>query len=182
MDAGKAEIYRYVRDQHDKHIAASESLITRFGNIRLLAGLLLTVISFSITVVAKTIENAHHLWSRAVAILPLFALAVALFYMVKALLAIPKLVGNIDLYIPGADQSTILESFQDEEPNADEILEDLSSNYLEAIDHNIRANQSARQNLGLSVELIRKGLFFTIAFLALTIMSNLAVSWRFGGK
>ena len=177
MDEGKAEIYKYVRDQHDKHVAARESLISRFGNVRLLAALLLTVFSFSISVVAKSIENAQGVCARVIAILPLVSFAVALYHITRALLAVPDLVGTIYFNIPGADEKTILKAFKDEEPNADEILEDLSSNYLEAINHNISANENAGENLKKCAHFIRRALFATITFLALTIFSNLAVAW-----
>lgn len=179
MDAGKAEIYRYVRDQLDKEIAAKESLISRFGNIRLLAGLLLTVFSFSIGVVAKTVENAHALRARTIALVPIVMLGAAIYYVIRALFGIPDLVGTVDAFAPGVNQETILSAFKDKKPNADEILEDLSSNYLEAVKETCVRNMDAKAKLLRCASFIRKGLLATIAFLGLTITANLAVMWLF---
>ena len=179
MDEGKAEIYGYVRDQHEKELAHKESLITRFGNIRLLAGLLLTVFSFSMTVVAKTIENAHGIKSRLIAVVPLILFGTAIYYIIKALLAIPDLVGTVDSYRPGADEGTILRAFKDKKPNVDEVLQDLSSNYLEALKETCMRNMDAKAKLIRCAGLIRKGLLATIGFLGLTIGANLAVTWLF---
>lgn len=178
MDEGKAEIYKYIRDQNDKYLAGRESLISRYGNIRLLAGLLLTVFSISIGVVAKSIEGAKSLPQRIVAALPLLFFAVALYYVTKALLAIPGLVGNITTNIPIADE-TLMEFFKEDKIDADQLLEVLSHNYLHALKENIKENDAAVKTLKKCADLIRTGFFATIAFLAITLLTSIAVLWRF---
>ena len=70
-----------------------------------------------------------------------------------------------------------MKAFKDDSPNADEILQDLSSNYLEAINLNMSANENAGKNLKKCAHFIRIALLATITFLALAILSNLLVAW-----
>jgi hypothetical protein len=177
MDEGKLEIYRYVRDQHDKYISARESIITRFGNIRVLAGLLLTVISLSFTLVLKSVEQSSILITRAVTVLPLIFFLVAVYYIIRALLAVPNMVGMINIRLPGVEQGLIREAFEPKTLDADWVLRSLTENYLVAVDYNMKSIGLAEADLDKSSRLIRRGLFATVAFLLLTLLSNISVTW-----
>lgn len=179
MDEGKAEIYRYIRDEHDKRVARAESLTSRFGNIRLIAGLILTMLSFALTVASRSVENAHGISERALTIAPLVFFAIAVYFVTRALLAIPDLVGTIHIYYPATDSTVIGDALAAEELPADEVIQFLSQNYLEAIDKNIKAHAAAGKQLDEAVISIRRGLFATIAFLVFTLIASIVRSWLF---
>ena len=179
MDEAKAEIYKYIRDQHDKHVAHRESLTSRFGNVRLTAGLILTVFSFSLGLVAKTLENAHGITPRVVAMLPLLFFAIALYFVTRSLLTIPDLVGTVHVYFPSTDRTAINKAFAANELDSDQVIEDLSQNYLDAIDKNSSAKQHAGEQLRRCVASIRLALLATVAFLVTTLVSSILTGWLF---
>jgi hypothetical protein len=179
MDEGKAEIYKYIRDQHDKHVAGRESLTSRFGNIRLIAGLILTIFSFSLGVVVRSLENVHGRSARVLVALPLIFFAIALYCVVRSLLAIPDLVGTIHIFFPAAKRADIMQTFEEDQLDSNQVIEELSQNYLEAIEKNITAKNAAGKQLQRCVSFIRHALFATIAFLVCTILSSIVVAWLF---
>ena len=179
MNESKAEIYRYIRDQHDKHVAGRESIISRFGNVRLLAGIILTVFSLSISIGARSLDNAHSDLTRILATLPLIFFAIALYYVTRALVAIPDLIGTIHINFPGTDRTTITRALEADKLDVDQVIEDFSYNYLEVIEKNMNAKYAAGEQLANCVRFIRRGLFATIAFLASTVLVNLALAWVF---
>lgn len=177
MDEGKAEIYRYIRDQHDKHVAHRESLTARFGNIRLTAGLILTIFSFSLGVVVRSVENAGGNMTRALAVLPLMFFAIALYFVTRSLLNIPDLVGTIHVYFPAVDKTLINKVLKREKVDADKIIVDLSQNYMAAIEKNSAAKQLGGEQLRKCVGLVRWALFATIAFLVSTLACAFIAAW-----
>jgi hypothetical protein len=179
MDEAKAQIYNYIRDQHDKHVAHRESLTSRFGNVRLTAGLILTIFSFSLGVVVRSLENANGNMARVLGALPLIFFAIALYFVTRSLLNIPDLVGTIHIHFPAVDQTKINKVLKRAEMNADKVIEDLSQNYMEAIKINVEAKRAAGEQLERCVRFIRLALFATIAFLVSTLMTSIVAGWLF---
>jgi len=178
MDEGKAAIYNYIRDQHDKHLAHRENLASQFANIRLTAGLILTVFSFSLNLVIRSLEIANGRIALALAMLPLAFFAVALWFVTRSLLNIPNLVGTVRVYFPAVNRTKI-NKVLGLELDADQVIEDLSQNYLDAIELNTGAKRDAGEKLRRCVRFVRWALFATMAFLVSTLLSNIIAGWLF---
>jgi hypothetical protein len=80
---------------------------------------------------------------------------------------------------PGTDRTAITNALEADNLDVDQVIEDFSYNYLEVIEKNINAKYAAGEQLRNCVRFIRRGLFATIAFLASTVLANLALAWVF---
>lgn len=177
MNEGKAEIYKYIQDQHDKHLAHRENLASRFANIRLTAGLILTVFSFSLSVVIRSLEKANGRIALALAMLPLIFFAVALWFVTRSLLNIPNLVGTVRVYFPAVDKTKINKVLALSDVDADQVIEDLSQNYLDALEMNTEVKRDAEEQLRRCIRFVRWALFATIAFLVSTLLFSIVAGW-----
>jgi hypothetical protein len=179
MDEAKVEIYKYVRDQYEKHLAHKDSLAVGFGNIRLTAGLILTIFSFSLAVLGRSLDTAHGNIARALTLLPLLFFAVALFFVSRSLLNIPDLVGTVRRFFPAVDNPKVSRMLKRSKLNADKVVEDLSQNYMQAMEVNSQSTREAAAQLRKCITSIRWALFATIAFLVTTFVSDVIQRWLF---
>jgi hypothetical protein len=177
MNEGKAAIYEYIKDQHDKHVAHRESLASRFGNIRLTAGLILTIVSFSLGIVVQSVEKAHGRLALTVAVVPLAFFAIALYFVTRSLLNVPDLVGTIHVHFPKVEKEKLNKFLELIEVDADRVIRALSQNYLAAIEINREAKWIAGQQLERCVRFIRWALFATIAFLISALTCTIFEGW-----
>ncbi len=174
---GHAELYKYVSAQNDKLVASRESLINRLGNVRLVASFLLSVVALSFPLVSKDIETSHGWGNRISVALLLLTLIVAVYFIVRALLSVPKLIGHIELALPGTMVDQLKDVLQREELDIHKVLRQLSMNYLAAIETNKRYNEEAGQSLFRAAKYLRLSLFWVIGFLGLTLVVYVVVSW-----
>jgi hypothetical protein len=79
----------------------------------------------------------------------------------------------------GGLQTAITKALEADNLDVDQVIEDFSYNYLEVIEKNVNAKYAAGEQLTNCVRFIRRGLFATIAFLASTVVTNLALAWVF---
>lgn len=177
MNEGKAEIYRYIRDQHDKHLAHRENLASRFADIRLTAGLILTIFSFSLGVVITSLKSANGRIATAMAVLPLIFFAVALWFVTRSLLSIPNLVGTVRVYFPAVNKAKVNRVLALKDVDAGQVMAHLTQNYIDAIELNTRAKRDAGEQLNKCIRFVRWALFATMAFLVSTLVTSIVVGW-----
>jgi hypothetical protein len=106
-DEAKSELYKFVRDRHDKLIAARAMAQTRLGHLLILTGFLVTaLINVGIPQLFAAFESKHW-WSRVLSNLALAVFVLTLFFLGLLIRQLLGAVSRFAFAIPNAKADLI---------------------------------------------------------------------------
>ena len=175
-DDTKKEIYKYVADHFSKTLANRESLISRFQRIQGVAGLMVPCIAFSMPIMSGLIADSITLRHRSILGATVCVLIVASYNIIRAVLSVPDLVGNIPGALPGIPNIDALLKAKRLDGNI--VLTELSENYVKACKQIDTACDEAHEKLLQSVRHLTNAIGWTVAFVALTLIASMLIKWK----
>ena len=171
------EIYRYVAEHYGRTLGNRESLMARFQRVQGVAGLMVPCIAFCMPILSSLIADATSTPRRIAAGLVVVVLAIAAWFVIRAVLSVPGVVGNVAGAIPGLppDVDALIQA---KTLNGNTVLAELTGNYIKASKQVDDACELAKKDLVRAGLHLKKGVVWTIVFVVLTVLLSVIFRWR----
>ena len=130
----KAELYRFVRDRHDKFLQARQGQKARVGHLLILTGFVVTIsITFGLPNLIGAIREAGG-WASLITSLAAVAFVIVLVYLSLVLREHLRYLARLSFSIPNANPAKIMGAFDAKEIQAERVYKSLTKMYLDAIE------------------------------------------------
>lgn len=180
MADAKEEIYKYVRDRHDKLLLARVMAQTRVGHLLVLTGFLITaLVSTGVPQLTLAIDGAKgDVLSWLACGLAILALATTFVFIGMLVYELCQAVSRFAFALPDADPTTIKANINFPGLTADELFPELANQYLAAIEANGREGAEMGKHLRGSFRALKAALIAGAVFVSLLLFARIVVSAR----
>ena len=172
----KAELYRFVKDRHDKFLQVRQGQKARIGHLLVVTGFIRDGSSLVGLPNLIAMRNANTWPLLTVAVLAAVTYVVTLGLLTLALREHLRFLGRIGFALPYADPLKIMHALDAKQIKEGHVYKSLTKAYLEAIHANEMESAYAGRHLRLIVRYLSAAMVSGIVFLVLLVFSKMLSS------
>ncbi len=170
----KAELYRFVKDRHDKFLQARQGQMTRIGHLLVITGFVVTVLLvIGLPRLLEAAREAHAWWSWTLYGLTVLAFGITLTLLWLTFREHLRFLGRLAFAVPYADPVKIMGAFDAQKIQEGHVYKSLTKMYLDAIEENQIESAYAGKHLRRIVQYLSAAMVAGVVFLALLVFSKI---------
>ena len=170
----KAELYRFVRDRHDKFLQARQGQKARIGHLLVLTGFVVTLlVIFGVPNLITAVREAKTCPPLTFASFAVVAFCVSFLFLYLAIREHLRFLGKVGFSVPRVDPEKIMQALDAKQIREGHVYKNLTKMYLKSIEENQFESAHNGRHIRRVVWYVSAASISGVVFLALFILARI---------